>query len=42
MKMTTMITMIAMTNLPQYASTSAFGYENEDIDEDEEDDHDKD
>ena len=30
MKMTTMITMIAMTNLPQYASTSAFGYEDED------------
>ena len=42
MKMTTMITMIAMTNLPQYASTSAFGYEDEDIDEDEDDDHDKD
>ena len=36
MKMTTMITMIAMTNLPQYASTSAFRYEDED------DDHNKD
>ena len=42
MKMTTMITMIVMTNLPQcqYASTSAFGYEDEDIDEDEDDDQD--